>query len=134
YVDPLVATSFTSQIARGTGRSCFEAARAAAPGREVLRQPSPRGCVPQLEPPRTLRVCPRPRRTPADGPFSAACTLELRHARAGTILILLGGSPAHSTRTLHHAVADDGHRPLARDHVPALGRGDALDDRAPRPL
>src|SRR5437899_9992656 len=130
----MVGSSFAKKLAGGSKRSRCEAARAAAPRGVVLTQPSPRGCVPQLEPPRTLSGCRRPRRTPADGPFSAACTLELRHARAGTILILLGGSPAHSTRTLHHAVADDGHRPLARDHVPSLGRGDALDDRAPRPL
>src|SRR5256885_16019745 len=104
----MVGSSFAKKLAGGSKGSRCGAARAAAPRGVVLTQPSPRGCVPQLEPPRTLSGCRRPRRTPADGPFSAACPLELRPPPAGTILTLLAGSPAHPTRTLHPAVPHDG--------------------------
>src|SRR5882672_2713178 len=59
-------------------------------------------------------------------------SLELGHARARAVLVLLRGATSDAARAFHHAVADDGHRALAGNHVPALGRGDALDDRAPR--
>src|SRR4029453_19597224 len=37
---------------------------------------------------------------------------------------------ADAAGAVHHAVADDGHGTQARDHVPAFGGGDPLDDRA----
>src|SRR6267378_5008903 len=61
-------------------------------------------------------------------------SLQLRHTRARTVLVLLRGPASDATCAFRHAVADDGHRALAGNHVPALRRGDALDDRAPRAL
>src|SRR5204863_2997045 len=64
----------------------------------------------------------------------ARLPLDLRHARPRAVLVLLGGAAADAAGAFDDAVADDGHRALADDHVPALGRGDALDDRAPGAL
>src|SRR5215813_3343550 len=74
-----------------------------------------------------------PQRPDADGAL-ACLTLELRHSRMGAVLVLLGGAATGPARAFHQAVPDDGHRALARDHVPALGGHDALDDRIARPL
>src|SRR5262245_33297167 len=59
---------------------------------------------------------------------------ELGDSGPGAVLVLLGRAAADSARAVEHARADDRHRALARDHVTALGRGDALDDRAARAL
>src|ERR1700730_13099761 len=56
--------------------------------------------------------------------------LELRDTRTGAVLVLLGRSAARSARAFDDAIADDWHRALARDHVPALRRHDVLDDGA----
>src|SRR5437667_4196658 len=60
--------------------------------------------------------------------------LQFRDARARAVLVLLCGPAADAARAVHPAAADDGYRALARNHVPTLGGGDALDDRAPRAL
>src|SRR5262249_30912887 len=76
----------------------------------------------------------RPRGSPPPpdgGPRPAsrsACSLALRHARSRAVLVLLGGTAARAAGALDHAVADDGHRALTRDHVPALGGHDSLHD------
>ena len=57
--------------------------------------------------------------------------LELRDACAGTVLVLLGRAAPYPARAFQHPAPEDRHRALARDHVPALGRDDALDDRTP---
>src|SRR5712692_4512699 len=59
---------------------------------------------------------------------------ELRDGRARNVLVLLGGPATHTARALDHAVANDGHRALARDHVPTFSRDDALDDGSARAL
>src|SRR5437016_5880391 len=60
--------------------------------------------------------------------------LELGDARAGAILVLLRRAAADAARAVDEPTAHDRHRALVRDHVPALGRGDALDDRRTRAL
>ncbi len=59
---------------------------------------------------------------------------ELRDGRFRNVLVLLGGPATDAARAVDHAVADDRHRALARDHVAALGRDDALDDGTAGPL
>src|SRR5439155_26162102 len=60
--------------------------------------------------------------------------LELRHPGAGAVFVLLRCSSSDAARAFQHAIADDRHGALAGNHVPAFGRDDALDDRAPRAL
>src|SRR6267142_729142 len=40
--------------------------------------------------------------------ISVTAGLELRHARARTVLVLLRGATSDAARAFHHAVADDG--------------------------
>src|SRR5262245_61668796 len=56
-------------------------------------------------------------------------TSKLGNAGDGAVLVLLGGPAANAAAAFRDTVPDDRHRALARDHVPTLGRHDALDDR-----
>src|SRR4030095_6853717 len=60
--------------------------------------------------------------------------LELGDARAGAVLVLLARAAAHAARALGHALPDDRHAALARDHVAPLRRGNALDNGTARAL
>src|SRR5262245_62433131 len=66
--------------------------------------------------------------------YGARLGSELRDASSSAVLVLLSGATADATGALDHAVLHDRHRALARDHVPALGGGDALNDRRSRAL
>src|SRR5215470_3304813 len=68
------------------------------------------------------------------GTRPAAATSEPGNPRPRAVLVLLRRPAAHAAGADGHAVAHDRHRALARDHVPALRRHDALDDRGSRPL
>src|SRR5207245_10870506 len=50
------------------------------------------------------------------------------------VFVLLRCSSSDATRAFQHAIADDRNGALAGDHVAALGRNDALDDRTPGAL
>src|SRR5262245_65874786 len=94
------------------GRECRRCARDCQPKVRSAPMPLERRSV------RTTRTC-----------LGSAGTLELRHRRLRHVLVLLRGATAHAARALDHAVSDDRHGAHARDHVAALGRDDALDDR-----
>src|SRR5262249_2691521 len=70
----------------------------------------------------------------ADTSDTIVLTLELRHPGAGAVFVLLRRSPSDTARAFQHAITEDRHGALARDHVAAFGRDDALDDRAPGAL
>jgi hypothetical protein len=55
-------------------------------------------------------------------------SLEPCHASASTVLILLRCTTANSTGAFNDTIADDRHRTLTGDHMPAFGGGNATDD------
>src|SRR5262249_36041560 len=67
-------------------------------------------------------------------PPGAEGSLELCDSGARAVLVLLRGAASHATRAFEGAIANDRTRTLARDHVPAFGSDDPLNDRTPRTL